>query len=304
MTNEEAESIRLIRLLMSLTPRLSGKVAARAHHSPATAAFFRRLAPFFATDQVVGGPLLVATVVALICTNSSLVQAYEAFWDNDLAISLGALRTAHPLADWVNDALLPLFFLIIGAEVKREFTKGALSTIRTAAFSLAGAIGGIVLPIAVYLAFTYGTEVANGWGTVITSDTAFALAIIGLFATRMPTSVRAVLLAFAAIDDVGGLLVIAVAYTDALDRCHCGLCRDVRRTQVTAGIAHSLRPARAGRVGWDLCVRHSRHYRRGYVGTAVADALAIVRVSLRRPRSGTDRPVPGGRAGCPAGRRR
>lgn len=202
---------------MSLTPRLSGKVAARAHHSPVTAAFLHRLAPFFATDQVVGGPLLVATIVALICTNSSLVQVYEAFWDNDLAISLGALHTTHPLADWVNDALLPLFFLIIGAEVKREITKGALSTIRTAAFPLAGAIGGIVVPIAVYLAFTYGTEAAHGWGTVITSDTAFALAIIGLFATRLPKSVRAVLLAFAAIDDVGGLLVIAVAYTDALD---------------------------------------------------------------------------------------
>jgi len=84
-------------------------------------------------------------------------------------------------------------------------------------FPLAGATGGIVVPIAVYLAFTYGTEAAHGWGTVITSDTAFALAIIGLFATRLPTSVRAVLLAFAAIDDVGGLLVIAVAYTDALD---------------------------------------------------------------------------------------
>ena len=217
MTNEKAEIIRLIRLPMSLTPRLSGRVAARAHHSPATPAFLHRLAPFFATDQVVGGPLLVATIVALICTNSAFAHAYEAFWDKDLAISLGALRTEHPLADWVNDALLPLFFLIIGAEVKREFTKGALSTVRTAAFPLAGAIGGIVVPIAVYLAFTYGTEAAYGWGTVITSDTAFALAIIGLFATRLPTSVRAVLLAFAAIDDVGGLLVIAVAYTDALD---------------------------------------------------------------------------------------
>ncbi len=202
---------------MSLTPRLSGKVAARAHHSSGTAAFFHRLAPFFATDQVVGGPLLVASIIALVCMNSALAPAYEAFWETGLTISVGAIRTAHPLTGWVNDALLPLFFLIIGAEVKREFTKGSLSTVRTAAFPLAGAIGGIVVPIAVYLAFTYGTDAARGWGAVITSDTAFALAIIGLFATRLPTSVRAVLLAFAAIDDVGGLLVIAVAYTDALD---------------------------------------------------------------------------------------
>ena len=201
---------------MSLTPRLSGKLAARAHHSPVAASFLQRVAPFFASDQVVGGPLLIATVIALVCTNLPFGPDYERLWDSVLELRIGSLRAAHPLADWVNEALLPLFFLIIGAEVKREFTKGALSTLRTAAFPLAGAVGGIVVPVAVYLAFNHGTEAAMGWGTVITSDTAFALAIIGMFATRLPLSLRAVLLAFAAIDDVGGLLVIAVAYTDAL----------------------------------------------------------------------------------------
>ena len=201
---------------MSLTPRLSGKLAARAHHSPVAASFLQRIAPFFASDQVVGGPLLIATVIALVCTNLPFANGYERLWDSVLELRIGSLRAAHPLADWVDEALLPLFFLIIGAEVKREFTKGALSTLRTAAFPLAGAIGGILVPIAVYLAFNHGTEAAMGWGTVITSDTAFALAIIGMFATRLPVSIRAVLLAFAAIDDVGGLLVIAVAYTDAL----------------------------------------------------------------------------------------
>ena len=201
---------------MALTPRLSGKLAARAHHSPAAAGFLHRLAPFFAADQVVGGPLLIATIVALVCTNLPIAHDYQTMWDSTLEIRLGSFRAAHPLADWVNEALLPLFFLIIGAEVKREFTKGALSTVRTAMFPLAGAIGGILVPVAVYLAFNYGTEAASGWGTVITSDTAFALAIIGMFATRLPVSIRAVMLAFAAIDDVGGLLVIAVAYTGTL----------------------------------------------------------------------------------------
>ena len=202
---------------MALTPRLSGKLAARAHHSPAAATFLHRLAPFFAADQVVGGPLLIATLVALVCTNSPIAHDYQTMWDSVLELRIGSARSAHPLADWVNEALLPLFFLIVGAEVKREFTKGALSTLRTAAFPLAGAVGGIIVPVGVYLAFNHGTDVANGWGTVITSDTAFALAIVGIFATRLPSSIRAVLLAFAAIDDVGGLFVIAVAYTDALD---------------------------------------------------------------------------------------
>ena len=201
---------------MSLTPRLSGKLAARAHHSPVAASFLQRIAPFFASDQVVGGPLLIATVIALVCTNLPFANGYERLWDSVLELRIGSLRAAHPLADWVDEALLPLFFLIIGAEVKREFTKGALSTLRTAAFPLAGAVGGIVVPVAVYLAFNHGTDAAKGWGTVITSDTAFALAIIGMFATRLPVSIRAVLLAFAAIDDVGGLLVIAVAYPAAL----------------------------------------------------------------------------------------
>lgn len=200
---------------MALTPRLSGQVAARAHHSRA-ARLLKRAAPFFAIGEVSGGPLLIASLVALVLVNSPWSGWYERIWDTDLRLSYGGEIVAMPLAEWVNDALMPLFFLIIGTEVKREFSKGALSSIPTAVLPVAGAIGGLVVPISLYLAFNYGTATQHGWGVVAAMDTAFSLAIVAMFTTRLPAAVRAVLLAFAAIDDVFGLLVIAIAYTEGL----------------------------------------------------------------------------------------
>ncbi|HUD91794.1 Na+/H+ antiporter NhaA, partial [Sphingobium sp.] len=105
---------------------------------------------------------------------------------------------------------------IIGTDVKRELVRGELSRWRTAAFPIAGAAGGMLVPVLLYLLIAGGTEVATGWGTVITMDTAFGLALIGIFAKSLPPGVRALFLAFAAIDDIGGLLVIAVAYSQGI----------------------------------------------------------------------------------------
>ena len=201
---------------MALTPRLSGRVAARAHHSPA-AAILQKIGPFFAIGQVSGGPLLIATIIALVVVNSPFGADYVRMWDRPVQFSYGAWTFGRPAAEWVNDALMPLFFLIIGTEVKREFVKGSLASWQTAIFPVAGAIGGLVVPVALYLAFNYGTPTQHGWGVVAAMDTAFSLAIVAMFTTRLPPAVRAVLLAFAAIDDVFGLLVIAVAYTASID---------------------------------------------------------------------------------------
>lgn len=200
---------------MALSPRLSGQVAARAHHSSA-ARILRKIEPFFAIGQVSGGPLLLASLIALVAINSPWSADYARLWDRPLRISYGSWAIERSVAEWVNDALMPLFFLIIGTEVKREFVKGALSSWQTAVFPVAGAIGGLVVPVGLYLAFNYGTPTQHGWGVVAAMDTAFSLAIVAMFTTRLPNAVRAVLLAFAAIDDVFGLLVIAVAYTEAL----------------------------------------------------------------------------------------
>jgi len=200
---------------MGLTPRLSGRLAARSHHSPA-AALLRRFEPFFAIGEVTGGPLLLATIVALGLVNSPLGAGFERFWDTPLQMRFGAWMVSRPLAEWVNDALMPLFFLIIGTEVKREFVRGSLSSLRTAVFPVAGAVGGLVVPVALFLGINRGTETQDAWGIVAAMDTAFSLAVVAMFSTRLPPSLRAVLLAFAAIDDVFGLMVIAVVYTAAL----------------------------------------------------------------------------------------
>lgn len=200
---------------MSVTPRLSGRVAARAHHWPA-GSWIQKAEPFFAIGQVSGGPLLVATLLALLIVNSPFGDAWIHLWEEPIRLSYGDAAIERPAAEWINDALMPLFFLIIGTEVKHEFARGSLSSLRTAIFPVAGAIGGLVVPIALYQAFNYGTETQHAWGVVAAMDTAFSLAIVALFTVRLPVAVRAVLLAFAAIDDVFGLLVIAVAYTASL----------------------------------------------------------------------------------------
>ena len=203
--------------VMGISPRLTGRATARAHHSPSASAFLRRIEPLFAGNDVTGGPLLIATLLALALTNSPLRGMFEGFWDSPVSIGFGGAQVSHSLAEWIDHALLPLFFVIIGADVKRELVNGSLSQWRSAAFPLAGAIGGMLVPVGIYLAVTAGTAAAAGWGTVITTDTAFGLAVIALFATSLPLGLRALMLAFAAVDDVGGLLVIAFAYSDAID---------------------------------------------------------------------------------------
>jgi len=200
---------------MALPPRVSGRVAARAHHSPA-AGIVQKIGPFFAIGQVSGGPLLIATLCALVLVNSPLGADYARLWDRPIRLSYGAWAIQRPAAEWVNDLLMPLFFLIIGTEVKREFTKGSLAGRATAIFPIAGAIGGLVVPVAIFVAINRAAPTLHGWGVVAAMDTAFSLAVVAMFTTRLPPAVRAVLLAFAAIDDVFGLLVIAVAYTASL----------------------------------------------------------------------------------------
>jgi len=224
---------------MGLSPRLTGRATARAHHSPAAQAFLHKVEPFFAGSDVTGGPLLIATILALLLTNSPWAGAYEGFWDTPVAIGFGTAEVSHKLAEWIDHALLPLFFVIVGADVKREMVTGPLAHWRSAAFPLAGAVGGMLVPVGFYLLVAGGTPAAPGWGSVITTDTAFGLALIALFATRLPVGLRALMLAFAAVDDVGGLLVIAFAYSDSIDV----------RGVITAGVA-LMGIVGLRRVGW------------------------------------------------------
>ena len=159
--------------------------------------------------------LLVATVAALIWANSPWPHSYESVWTTTLSIRLGDSGISQDLRHWVNSGLMTFFFLVVGLEAKREMDTGALRDRRRAALPFASAIGGIVVPVAIYLAVNAGGPGAHGWGAAMSTDTAFALGVLALVAPR-GTRLRVRLLTLAVFDDLIALLVIATVYTSDL----------------------------------------------------------------------------------------
>ena len=160
--------------------------------------------------------LLLATVLAVALTNSALGPGFEAFWDQDFGFMLGDAGFRMSLQHWVNDGLLTIFFLVVGLEIKREFTVGHLASRRSAALPIAGAIGGMVVPAVLYMAVLPQGPWAHGWGVPMATDTAFAVALIVMMGARVPVELRIFLTAAAIVDDIGAILVVAVFYSGDL----------------------------------------------------------------------------------------
>jgi Na+:H+ antiporter, NhaA family len=160
--------------------------------------------------------LLLATILAVALTNSALGPRFEAFWDQDFGFMLGDAGFRMSLQHWVNDGLLTIFFLVVGLEIKREFTVGHLASRRSAALPIAGAIGGMVVPAVLYMAVLPQGPWAHGWGVPMATDTAFAVALIVMMGARVPVELRIFLTAAAIVDDIGAILVVAVFYSGDL----------------------------------------------------------------------------------------
>ncbi|WP_227419942.1 Na+/H+ antiporter NhaA [Roseitranquillus sediminis] len=160
--------------------------------------------------------LLLATLMALVLSNSPLGPGFEAFWHRELGISLGDWSFGMSLHHWVNDGLLTIFFLVVGLEIKREFTVGHLANRRSAALPIAAAIGGMVFPALLYLLIIPDGPFARGWGVPMATDTAFAIALIATMGRRVPLELRVFLTAAAIVDDIGAILVVAVFYSDGI----------------------------------------------------------------------------------------
>lgn len=160
--------------------------------------------------------LLLASILAIVLTNSVLAPQFEAFWHAQLNLSFGAFSYAMPLLHWVNDALLTIFFFVVGLEIKREFTVGSLAGWRQAALPIAAAIGGMAVPALLYLAVIHRGPWAIGWGVPMATDTAFAVAIIAMMGSRVPVELRIFLTAAAIVDDIGSIVVVAIFYSGAL----------------------------------------------------------------------------------------
>lgn len=160
-----------------------------------------------------GVSLLLATFLAIVLTNSSFGNAFAGFWETELGLALGRNIFQLSLLHWVNDALLTIFFLVVGLEIKREFTVGHLASRRTAMLPIAAAIGGMVLPALMYLIFIPRGPWAAGWGVPMATDTAFAVALIAMLGARVPVDLRIFLTAAAIVDDIGSIVVGAIFYS-------------------------------------------------------------------------------------------
>ncbi len=161
--------------------------------------------------------LLAATVAALAVANSSLAAVYKATLDANIGFDLGPFDLSYSLKDWIKNALMAVFFVFVGLEIKAEFKEGALADRQRATLPFAGAIGGMAAPAAIYLALTAGTPgLDRGWAIPSATDIAFAVGVVGLLGAKVSLPLRAFLLAVAVIDDLGAIMVIAVFYTGAL----------------------------------------------------------------------------------------
>lgn len=160
--------------------------------------------------------LLAAAAIALVWANSPWAATYEQFWHTPITLDLGFVEVSESLRHWVNDALMVVFFFVVGLEIKYELVRGELRDPRVAALPVAAALGGMVVPALLYVTFTAGSEGVGGWGIPMATDIAFAVGVLGLLGRRIPAPARLFLLTLAIADDIGAIIVIAVFYTAEL----------------------------------------------------------------------------------------
>lgn len=177
---------------------------------------FSTLLRFLKVEAVSSTVLLTATVLALILANSPIAHAYHAFWNLPLSIGLGELALSRSLHFWVNDALMTIFFLVVGMEIRREIHEGALSKLDQAILPLIAAAGGVVVPALIYLSLNTDPVGSQGWAVPTATDIAFAVGVLALLGRSLPLDVRVFLLALAIIDDVIAVLIIAIFYSGGL----------------------------------------------------------------------------------------
>jgi NhaA family Na+:H+ antiporter len=172
------------------------------------------IAEFLRLESAGGILLILAAILAMVFANTGLQSVYDLFLSTPVAIQIGTLEIAKPLLLWINDGLMAVFFFLVGLELKRELIEGELSDRRNIILPGIGAIGGMAIPAAIYAYFNYHDAVAmKGWAIPAATDIAFALGILSLLGSRVPTSLKIFLTSLAIFDDIGAILIIAFFYT-------------------------------------------------------------------------------------------
>lgn len=172
---------------------------------------------FFDSEKIGGLLLLLCTAVSLTIANSGRDEAYVHFWHTNIDLSFAGLALNYSIEQWINDGLMTVFFLLAGVEIKRERYAGELSSLSAAVLPVVAAVGGMIVPAAVYLLFTAGTAVQNGFGIPMATDIAFSLGVLALAGKQVPHSLKIFLTALAIIDDIGAILLIALFYNKGVD---------------------------------------------------------------------------------------
>ena len=199
----------------------------------------------FLAAEASGGVLLAAgAVAAIVWANSPWSASYRDLWDTMASVSVGGHGVHLDLRHWINDGLMAVFFLVVGLEIKRELTSGHLATRRAAILPAVAAVGGMIVPIGIYLAIA-GASAPRGWAVPMATDIALAVGIVAVAGDRIPSSMRAFLLGSAIVDDIGAIVVIAIAYSDGVRAAWlaiaCGACAAaavLRRRGVQAALAY------------------------------------------------------------------
>jgi Na+:H+ antiporter, NhaA family len=176
----------------------------------------RPIAGFLQVEAASGILLLAAAVLAMVWANSPWAGSYEALWDTQVTLRLGSFELSEDLRHWVNDALMVIFFFVVGLEIKYEIVCGELRDPKAASVPIIAAFGGMAVPALIYAAFNAGGEGSVGWGIPMATDIAFAVGVLGLLGRRIPAPARIFLLTLAIVDDIGAIVVIAMFYTSDL----------------------------------------------------------------------------------------
>jgi NhaA family Na+:H+ antiporter len=175
------------------------------------------LREFIRMESAGGILLLFAAVLAMLVANSPLADYYGALLQTTVAVQVGALEISKPLLLWINDGLMAVFFFLVGLEIKREVMEGELSSFSQIILPGAGAIGGMVVPAGIYVWFNWGDPIAmDGWAIPVATDIAFALGLLSVFGSRVPTSLKVFLLTLAIFDDLAAIVIIAIFYSGDL----------------------------------------------------------------------------------------
>ncbi len=246
---------------------------------PALRRLLRPVERFLATESASGIVLIAAALVAFAWANSPWAALYTGMQHIYAGFHVGSFGLELSLAHWVNDALMALFFFVVGLEIKRELLVGELAGWQRAALPAVGALGGMVVPALIYVWFNLGQPGIVGWGVPMATDIAFAVGILALLGPRVPLALKVFLLALAIVDDLGAVLVIAVFYTRDLDTMALGLAGLVWLGALAYGRAGGWRPTvylLLGVVLWYFTYKSGVH-------ATVAGVLLALAIPLGQP---------------------